>query len=258
MRPAFIMLASFVLTASTVHAQMTDPFLLQRTPATDKVYLEAVKGTLFVSSTKKTGDMTEMRLRSGFLVDKDNRLAVTQFSALDGDGFKVTAIAPVFVGGVLETSSQPYQDTLNKGKGMSATVIAVAPKSDLAVIQLDAVPDDAKPLRLAKAPGKAGQRVLVVSAAFSTKEMWNYSPGIIAGVAPRKWHEESLGLPGTPGHDFDCRVLQTEHFLDRAQMGGPVVNERGEVVAMYQGGATTAGRRASTWPKSARCSPLRK
>jgi hypothetical protein len=147
---------------------------------------------------------------------------------------------------------------LNNGKGLPAKIIATAPKSDLAVIQLDVVPDDAKPLRLAKAPVKAGQRVLVVCAPFSTKEMWTYSPGIIAGVAPRRWKEESLGLPGTPGHDFDCRVMQTEHFLDRAQMGGPVVNERGEVVAMNQGvgdgGRTGCMSRRSAGEMPIRCS----
>ena len=235
MRPAFIVSAFFILAASSVRAQMPDPFLTQRTPATEKVYSEALKGTLFVSSTRKTGDMTENRLRSGFLIDKENRLAVTEFSALDGDGFKATVLAPMFVGPMLENVAKPYEDMLNKGKGISATVIVTAPKSDLAVIQLDMVPADAKALRLAKGAGKAGGRVLTVCAEFSTRQMWTYSPGIIAGVAPRKWKEQSLGLPGTPGHDFDCRVMQTEHFFDRAQMGGPVVNERGEVVAMYQG-----------------------
>src|SRR6476469_7598225 len=110
MRSAFITLLAIGLAASSVRAQMLDPFLLQRTPATDKVYLEALKGTLFVTSTKKTGDMTEARLRSGFLIDKENRLAVTEFSALDGAGFQVLALAPLFIGGSLETSSQPYQD----------------------------------------------------------------------------------------------------------------------------------------------------
>ncbi|MFN0019162.1 MAG: trypsin-like peptidase domain-containing protein [Pirellulaceae bacterium] len=237
MRPGFIAIASFVLAASTVCAQVPDAFLLERTPATDKVYLEALKGTLFVSCTKKTGEMTENRLRSGFLIDKDNRLAVTQYSALAGEGFTVTVLAPLFIGGVLETRSTPYQEMLNKGKGLPATIVAVLPKSDLAVIQLDVVPEDARPLRLAKAPGKAGQKVLVLCAAFSTKEMWTYTPGIVAGVAPRKWHEEGLGPPGGPGFDFDCRVMLTEHFLVQAQMGGPVVNERGEVVAVNLGGS---------------------
>lgn len=235
MRTAVIVFALLGLSVSTLCAQIDDPFIMQRSPATEKVYLEALPGTLLICSTKKSEDSTENRLRTGFVIDKENRLALTQYSALAGEGFKVVALAPLYIGERLETSSGPYQEMLNKGKGLPASIVAVAPKSDLAILQLEVLPENTKALRLAKVPGKVGGRVLVICAAFSTKEMWTYTPGIIAGVAPRKWHEDGPGLPGAPGFDFDCRVMQTEHFLVQAQMGGPVVNERGEVVAMNQG-----------------------
>lgn len=236
--PSAVAIIVFGFAVGAAQAQLTDPFLIHKTPATDRVFLEALRGTLWVGSLRKTGDMQEVRLRSGFLIDKENRLAVTQYSALSGEGFQVKGMTPTFPGGMLENNSTPYKDQLEKGEGIAATVIATAPKSDLAIIQLEKLPDDAKSLRLAKGAPRAGQRVLVVCAAYSTKEMWTYSPGIIAGAAPRKWHDAGLG---DPGFDFDCRVIQTEHFLDRGQMGGPVVNERGEVVAMHWGASAEGG-----------------
>ena len=235
-------LVSFV-TLGAARGQGTDPFLLHKTPQTDKVFLEALKGTLFVGSFRKTGEMNESRLRSGFVIDKENRLAVTQYSALAEKGFTVTAMSPMFAGGMLENSSVPYQERLAKGDALAAKVIATAPKSDLAIIQLDKLPEDMKPLRLAKGGVRAGQHVLVICAAYSTKEMWTYSPGIVSSVAPQKWHDAGLG---GAGFDFDCRVLETQHFLVQAQMGGPVVNDRGEVVAMNLGAAGAGGGTANT------------
>src|SRR5258706_5617229 len=127
--------------------QATDPFIIRKTPQTDKVYLEALKGTLFVGSHRKTGEMQESRLRSGFLIDKENRLALTQYSPLAEKGFQITVLTPVFAGGVLENSSTPYKDRLGKGDFLPAKLVAFAPKDDLAVIQLGKLPGDVKPLR---------------------------------------------------------------------------------------------------------------
>jgi hypothetical protein len=93
----------------------------------------------------------------------------------------------------------------------------------------------ARALPLARAASKPDQSVMAICASFSTKEMWMRAPGVILRVNPFKWQTASLS--NGPPLELQATVQECRFTPWPTQPGGPLVNERGEFVGMYWGGA---------------------
>src|SRR5439155_6497125 len=124
-----------------------------------------------------------------------------------------------------------YQDLIKTGRGIRGKVIAREQKCDLALIQLETVPEDARSLPLAADSPSPGQDVHSVGNPGQSGALWVYTPGKVRQVYHHKWRSGS----GKDALDFEAKIVETQSPINRGDSGGPLVNNKGELVAVTQG-----------------------
>jgi hypothetical protein len=134
-------------------------------------------------------------------------------------------IFPIVENGKLVVEKQRYPEMLrsNSAYGYPGVVIARDPKTDLALIRLERLPDNAIALKLARESAGPGERVHSVGSPGSSDALWVYTSGTVRQVYHKKWM----------GHE--AKVLETQSPTNRGDSGGPLVNDRGELVGVTQG-----------------------
>ncbi|MFQ5763163.1 MAG: S1C family serine protease, partial [Candidatus Bathyarchaeia archaeon] len=109
---------------------------------------------------------------------------------------------------------------------VSASVVGTDPFSDLAVLQLESLPRDLKPVTLGDSSAlKVGEQVIAIGSPFGL------SGTVTVGVVS----QTSRLLPGQTGYPIP-NVVQIDAAVNPGNSGGPLLNAKGEVV-----GITTAG-----------------
>jgi 2-alkenal reductase len=109
------------------------------------------------------------------------------------------------------------------GLTLEATLVASAPDSDLAVIQVDRslMPDIARPLMLADSDQvRVGERAIAIGNPFGLNG--TATQGIISAVG-RSLPQDTFRIPG---------VLQTDAAINPGNSGGPLLNASGEVIGI--------------------------
>jgi serine protease Do len=116
------------------------------------------------------------------------------------------------------------------------TVVARSMKTDLALVQLDALPDGVVPLNLAKRGAVPGQRVHSIGNPGGSNALWLYTSGTVRQVSHQKWRAGDA----TSYHDFEAEVVETQSPTNPGDSGGPLVNDQGDLVAVTEGGSRQA------------------
>ena len=112
--------------------------------------------------------------------------------------------------------------TFNDGSKTSGHVVWVDNLIDLAMIQAAEVPDDVKPLKLAKAKDySVGEQVMVIGAPYGVSH--SLSVGYLSGIRDKD------AIPGT---GVVPRFLQTDASINRGNSGGPMFNLDGEILGI--------------------------
>jgi tetratricopeptide (TPR) repeat protein len=189
-----------------------------------EVYRKGVAGLALVEG----GDATAFA--SGCLIDRDRRLLLTTAEVL---GRKETAIVtfPVYQGGepVSEAAFYKANEDLLKRKGcrVRGCVLLTDQRRNLAMLELDSVPAEARAVPLAAAGPVPGQVVHVLGSPRRTAFRWAYAA---AGV--RQVGRVNLGLFSGPG---DAAVLLLQAVLGEGEGGGPVLDNNGRLVGIVTG-----------------------
>ena len=112
--------------------------------------------------------------------------------------------------------------TLTDGSKWEARVVGNAPSNDLALIKIDASPQDLEPLSLGSSKSlRVGQKVLAVGNPFGL------------GQTLTKGTISSLGRDVRLSRDVVIRdVIQTDAAINPGNSGGPLVNSTGEVIGI--------------------------
>lgn len=152
---------------------------------------------------------------SGFVYDDSGHI-VTNNHVVDGGG--------------------SYEIVFADGERRSATLVGRDVDSDLAVLNVDDLPNGVQPLSLA-APGQlqVGQFVVAIGNPFG--EQGSMSMGIVSGLdrslrSRRSANANPYSLP---------EVIQTDAPINPGNSGGPLLNLDGEVVGVNSAIATTTG-----------------
>src|SRR5262249_5822169 len=107
---------------------------------------------------------------TGTLVDRQNRLVLTNYHVVaTGQGLAAVLFPPYHADGSLITEKEAYgrrvQEQFKESQGQNkeagvykGTVVKQDPKRDLALIQLDRVPDSIETMRLASSNPQVGQK----------------------------------------------------------------------------------------------------
>lgn len=164
---------------------------------------------------------TYYRTGTGWVYDVEKRLVVTNEHVVhDFDDF--TIYFPQTVDGELVHDPNWYVES---GQAFSATVIDRDTERDLAILQLEALPETAVALELAEKSPVPGERVFALAGLPEGSEgLWIMTSGEVRQVYKR-----------SHANNHFARVVETQLPTNRGNSGGAVVNDRLEVVAVVEG-----------------------
>jgi S1-C subfamily serine protease len=139
---------------------------------------------------------------SGFLIDDSEGYVVTNNHVIDG----ATRIEVSFIDGTQAL----------------AEILGADPDSDIAVLQVDVVPEGVEGLEFADSDTLAvGEAVLAIGSPFG--ERWTLTSGIISALNRRISGAEQYAIGG---------VIQTDAAINPGNSGGPLLNLNGQVVGV--------------------------
>lgn len=154
---------------------------------------------------------------SGFVFDNDGRIVTNNHVVADGQDFEV-----IFADG-----SRRWAET-----------VGTDVDSDLAVIEVESLPDGVAPIELGDSNDlRVGQFVIAIGNPFG--EQGSMSLGIISGLG--RTLESQRTLEDSTGRYSLPQVVQTDAPINPGNSGGPLLNLEGEVVGVNSAIRTTTG-----------------
>ena len=209
------------------------------------IYQQALRATAWVVTPTAQG--------TGFLVDRSHRFLVTNRHVVR-DHDKANVFFPIFNGDRAIGDRKHY---IRYDRPIRGYVVARDPERDLAVIQLEVVPNSAAPLQVSTAGAQRGQCVYLLGNPGLEKKLWATNKGTVGHVGP-----ETRRANGQQ----DVHALFVDIAVDAPVLpgysGGPVLNERGALVGVttLSNGAVPkavqARRAADAAVASAACGPF--
>lgn len=197
--------------------------------ANSSVYQQAVRSTAWVISpiSKEKGDS----LGSGALVDAGRRLVVTNYHVVENRK-DAMVFFPSFQDGEPVSLRSFYVNNAAK-LAIKGKVLVAEPRRDLAVIQLERLPEGVQPFPLAKRSVSAGATIHVIgNSDVNNGTLWRYSNGFVRGVFPKTI---KTGNKIVKEFTLSARIVESQLPGNPGDSGGPVVNDQGELVAIHQG-----------------------
>lgn len=183
----------------------------------EELYEHTLKGTCWVVMQKGSG--------TGWVLDRDKRLVITNAHVVP-DTDEVKVYFPVKKGESVQTDPTWYEFNSTPIK---AIVIDRDTVKDLALLQLASLPMAASALPLAASPAKQGQEIMTIGAStMGSGGLWGWVDGKVRNVVDQNLPQGKV------------RQVESNVATNSGNSGGPVVNNRGEIVAVHVAGHTKA------------------
>jgi S1-C subfamily serine protease len=227
-RLAALALAALALTVPPARAQ---------SDGGERVYQSVLKSTVWIHSSRGGG---KVATGSGALIDRRRHLVLTNYHVVD-DKDDATVFFPVFRGDRLVAERDYYKEHFRE-LALRGHVVARDKRHDLALVQLDTVPEGAQALPIAPNGVHPGQTVHSIGNPGASGALWVYTPGKVRQVYHRQWKANDEGRTLT----FEAQIVETDSPTNPGDSGGPLVNDRAELVGVTQGGDFNA-RNVSTF-----------
>jgi tetratricopeptide (TPR) repeat protein len=191
-----------------------------------EIYHKLLPSTCWVVHEKRIGSESVLSFGTGWVVEGRRRLIVTNHHVVDGVDV-VGVVFPILQDGRVVNDAVAYRNAVDR---ITATVIDRSPQCDLALIQLATLPATAQAVTLATENPDPGERVFTIAAiATGDENFWDFTSGSVRQVSRR--HLADGGI---------ASVVETDMPFNQGNSGGPVVNDRGELVAVVEGFQTDA------------------
>lgn len=197
----------------------------------EQVYDRLVRSTTLILGRDGLG--------SGVLVHRAKRLVVTNDHVIEDSPDKLLVAFALFdsAGDLVADFEQYAKFTrkLSQAQGppahvRKAEVLARRPGKDLALLQLDSVPDSARSLRLSAKHAPTGSKVFTVgnSGAAGSNQLWRYTTGSVRGRS----NQVVKLAGGSRPKAVNSLVMETDAPINPGDSGGPVVNDKCHLVGV--------------------------
>jgi HEAT repeat protein/S1-C subfamily serine protease/uncharacterized Zn finger protein (UPF0148 family) len=172
---------------------------------------------------------------SGSLVSRKYRLVMTNVHVVGNKAESLTIYFPENENGQLVVRKDEYK----KKKGIRGRVVMKEERADLALIQLESLPEGVRPISFGKGRSlRQAQQVHSVGNPGASRALWIYSPGKVRSFFHDKWK-----IMDEDTHKFvnyDADRLETDSPINPGDSGGPLVDDRGALVGVAHAGNIVA------------------
>jgi S1-C subfamily serine protease len=196
-----------------------------------KVYKEVLKSVVWILSPRGGGKVST---GTGSLIDLDRHLLLTNYHVV-GEQDTARVMFPRTERDNVVAERDYYRERFQR-YGIRAKVVYRDKKADLAVIQLETVPDGAQAIKLAAETASPGQTVHSVGNPGGSGALWVYTPGKVRQVYHKKWKSKLEDRDV----DFEAEIVETDSATNPGDSGGPLVNDKAQLVGVTQGYAAGA------------------
>ena len=189
----------------------------------DELYRQTTRSTAMVVVPR--GDKASQG--SGWLIDRDRKLLVTNRHVV-ADEKQVQVVLPVYRNGELIAERAYYLKDAPRFRGQ---VIEINATHDLAVVQLDYLPESVRPLKLAAERPQSQESILMIGNPGGSPTLWVQTVGTIQSAPPQRVKIKFID------QDVEARVdmLETKGPVRPGWSGGPIVNKNGDLIAVVSG-----------------------
>ena len=158
-------------------------------------------------------------------------------STASGSGFVYDEAGIIITNDHVADAGRSYEVIFANGERQRAELVGADADGDLAVLQVDRLPDGVDPLPLAEADDvQVGQFVVAIGSPFG--EQGSMSLGIVSGLGRSLPSQRGT----TSGSTYSLpQVIQTDAPINPGNSGGPLLNLDGEVVGVNAAIASTTG-----------------
>lgn len=194
--------------------------------ADNENYRKALPSTVWVLA-KAAGETSS---GTGVLIDAEKKLVITNFHVV-GESRAAVIFFPDIKNEQPVVTRKHYLDNV-KTLGIRGRVLSVDRKRDLALVELDRIPEGATVIPVAAQSAGPGETVESIGNPGTTDALWVYTSGTVRSVYQKTFRT------GAGEHDF--KVVETQAPINSGDSGGPVLNSKGELVAIAQAIAPNA------------------
>jgi S1-C subfamily serine protease len=154
-----------------------------------------------------------------------NRLCLTNVHVV-GNAGTVAVHFPEFARDELLAKRDDYRHK----PGIRGRVILKEERCDLALVQLERLPEAVLAVELASTSVRPAQAVHSVGNPGASGALWIYSPGRVRQVYHDKWsiYDELLNRDIA----YDSMIVETDSPINPGDSGGPLVNDQGRLVGI--------------------------
>lgn len=179
------------------------------------VYRRTLSGTVLVLADGSAG--------TGVLIDRPNRLVVT-CNHVAGQSEKAVIFFPIFADGRLVSDPSAYAAQRERNS-LNATVVMRSPRQDLALLQLERLPETVQAVPLAMRDLDPGEEICTIgNSGIDGAALWRYSTGTVRQSYFKQLRVDDAWIETT--------VLETQLPISSGDSGGPILNSEGELVAL--------------------------
>jgi tetratricopeptide (TPR) repeat protein len=209
------------LLAVLLTATLATPAPAQTDQPHRRLYTQVLHGTAWVIVSRGGG---RVATGTAWVVDRPGKLLITNYHVV-GNADTVSVVFPAYRDGKVIAERSYYTKAADRRRGR---VLAREPRKDLALIQLESMPDGVEAIPLAAESADPGDQVHTVGNPGASGALWVYTSGTVRQVYRKKF------LVGKDDNRFtiDARVVETQTPTNPGDSGGPVVNDGAELVAV--------------------------
>ncbi|MFB6164020.1 MAG: S1C family serine protease [Haloarculaceae archaeon] len=149
------------------------------------------------------------------------QVTTTSGAISQGSGFVYDSVGHVVTNEHVVRDAQNVTVQFADGTWHRARIVGTDTYTDLSVLKVSNVPDDARPLALAAQNPVPGQRVAALGSPFGLEG--SITSGIVSGVNRSMTTNEGFAIPAT---------IQTDAPINPGNSGGPLVSLNGTVVGV--------------------------